>query len=164
MATKKTGNPVEDAWNKTKADDDPEFAQVDPEFRMKLQQVYGAALAGQPESGIAGLEKFEAEVRKGVKESKVEGVPEPGTPTVRDAASRALAEEEKPAKSTPKGTGAQEGSPEKAAKDAAGKNASVEHDEEHSPSFPSAARPKAAESPANTASKKGAAKGASKKR
>lgn len=158
---KKTGNPVEDAWNATRGDG-VEFAETSPDFRAKLQQVYGAALAGQPESGIAGLEKFEAEIRKGVKETVTDGVPEAGAPASRDAASVALAAEEK-AETTPKGSGAQEGSEEKALKDAAAAGSRVENDEVNSPSFPSAARPLAAEAPGN-APDPDEAKAASKKR
>ena len=150
MATKKDANPVEAAWNKTRGDGDPEFAQVSPDFRAKLQSVYGAALAGQPESGIAGLEEFEKEIRSGVKSSDTSTAPQPGVPTVRDPAAVALGEQQ--AETTPKGSGAQEGSEEKALKDAAGAAARVEANETHSPSFPSAARPLAAEAPGNAPS------------
>lgn len=181
MPTNKSGNPVEDAWNKTRGDGDPEFQQTSPDFRAKLQQVYGAALAGQAPSGIAGLEKFEAEIRSGVKADASRSV-EPGTPTVIDPAARVLGEQQQ-AEPQPKGSGAQAGSKAKALKDAAAAGSRVEANETHSPSFPSAARPLAAESPGNapeeggdarststasksaskrTASKKSAAKAASK--
>lgn len=142
-------NAIEQAWNKTRGDN-PEFQQVSPDFRAKLQQVYGAALAGGPESGIAGLEEFEREIRAGIKNPVQTPVAQAGAPTLRDPAAVALGEQQ--AEPTPKGSGAQEPekeTPEKAKQDAAAKNASVEHDEAHSPSFPSAARPLGAESPGN---------------
>jgi hypothetical protein len=138
------GNPVEDAWNKTRRDN-PEFAQVSPDFRAKLQSVYATAQAGGPESGIAGLEEFEKEIRKGAQSP--EGESAAGRPSLRDDAAR-NAEAERSAEQTPKGGGAQD-SEQKALKDAAAANRKVESDEVHSPSFPSAARPLAAEVPGN---------------
>jgi hypothetical protein len=153
---------IEKAWNKTKGDGDPEFAQVSPDFRAKLQSVYADAQAGAPESGIAGLEKFEAEIRKGVKSSGETDGTTTGAPSTRDNVARQAEE-------TPQGSGAQDsekGQKAKALKDAAGAQARVEHDEVNSPSFPSAARPLAAESPANASAESGtptAAKKAAKK-
>lgn len=148
---------IEEAWNKVRGDN-PEYAGVSADFRAKLQSAFADAQAGQPVTGIAGLEEFEAEVRKGVK-PEGEAVPA-GTPTNSDSVAR---QAEQPAEETPKGSGAQDsakGQQAKAERDAAGAGARVEHDEVNSPNYPSAARPLAAEAPGGASAPSAANEGA----
>lgn len=135
---------AESIWNRVKAKDDPEFAATDPDFQAKLRAVHAEAQRGGPESGIAGLEKFEAAARQGA--DSPDTTTDPTAPRTSDALA-AQVKEERAAEATPKGSGSQTA---KAQKDAAVAQTRVEADEEHSPSFPSAARPMGAESPANT--------------
>ncbi len=133
---------VEQIWNEVRGEGNPEYAAASPDFRARLQHAFAEARAGRPETGIAGLEEFEREARASVKAEAQVG--DPTAPTLRDSVAAQAAEP------TPKGSGAQDPE-EKAERDAAAKNASVEHDEAHSPSAPSAARPLAAEAPGSVA-------------
>jgi hypothetical protein len=175
---------IEKAWNKTRGEN-PKYDEVSLDFKAKLNSVYADAVAGQPSSGIAGLEEFEAEVRKAVESDKslqamqnlsnkpassvdAAAIPNSGQARTSDSVATLQASEGSPsAERTPKGSGAQdseEGSQAKAEKDAAGAHSRVEASEVHSPSAPSAARQMAAESPANaTPTKKASAKSATKK-
>lgn len=163
---------------------DAEYLEASPDFKAKLGAAAAEARQGRS-TGIAGLEKFEEAVAKdagvtlaqsGVDAARVAGAQQP---TVFDEQSRALRAEaaagaEKDAKLTAKGTGAQKeegkvAGKAKALKDAAGAASKVESDETNSPSFPSAARPLAAEVPGSTPEKQanpkksGAKKSAAKK-
>jgi hypothetical protein len=171
---------AQQAWDKTRGDN-PKWEAVDAEFRLKLQNVAGIALANGPQAGIAGLEDYEAEVRRlaerqnkkshqmaapvsPVDAGRIRGS---NQPSLREGATSEQLGQSEAAEPTPKGTGAQEPepqTPEKAAKDAAGAQSRVEADEVHSPSYPSAARPLAAEAP-GTSPQTGAKKsgGSSKK-
>jgi hypothetical protein len=138
MAQQKT---VEEIWNGVKGDN-PEYRLVSPDFKAKLQSIYATARSGGPESGIAGLEEFEREVRTAVQAEGQTG--SQFAPTLRDDVAKQQAEP------TPQGTGAQD-SEEKAKQDAAGAQSRVEADAVHSPPFPSAARPLGAEAPGGAA-------------
>lgn len=175
---------AEQAWNKVRNAEqgDAEYSQTDPDFRGRLAIAVGEASQGRS-SGIAGLEKFEQEAAKLLSKEKGEKIElrdvSEGSQTVDEAISAeggsdsagrpvvsAPSEENPDAKgesAVEKGSGAQ--GKEKALKDAAGAGSRLEASELHSPSAPSAARPLAAESPANrvVASKSGKKSGGSKR-
>lgn len=58
-----TGNFAERAWNSTKADSDPVYDEVTPDFRRKLDTAVDA-IRTTGSANIAGLEDFEVEVKK----------------------------------------------------------------------------------------------------
>jgi hypothetical protein len=64
-----------DAWNAVKDPADPEYNSIhlSLDHRHKLYDVAASALKGEPAHEIAGLEAYEAEVRKRVKAQPVEG-------------------------------------------------------------------------------------------
>lgn len=125
---------IKDAWNKTRGDN-PEWDSpaLDPDFRGKLQMAVDSLREGNS-SGIAGLKAFEKEVKKNLDKEKESGASLSTDPS---------------AKPTPKGSGAQD-SEEKALRDAAAAASRVEASGVNSPKGATAARPLAAESPANT--------------
>lgn len=132
---------AEKVWDRVRGDE-PKYAEVGPDFRAKLDHAEAMARAGQ-RTDIAGLEKFEDALAG---EVKVDGDASArvGSPSLTEGA------KEEAVPSQPKGSGAQEGSEAKAAKDAKGAQQKVISDEVNSPSYPSAARPLAAETPVNT--------------
>jgi hypothetical protein len=113
---------AEEAWNKTRGEN-PEYRFTGPEFRGRLDMAVSEVRNDQS-SGIAGLEGFEEEVKS------------------------LVAKEKEDAKSGKQPEGEPQ-TPERALQNAAAAGARVEAGEEQSPSFPSAARPLAAEAPGN---------------
>lgn len=182
-------NIAKEAWenSRNKEAGDVEWDKLDPEFRAKLNMVVGELQSKGVSTGIAGLEKFEEEVGKLLKEQgnereirTIEGV-DAGAVSDSQPSASASGEEpapqpesgkgvggaEKDASLSPKGTGAQEEkTKEDVLADAAAAGAKVESSETHSPSAPSAARPLAAEAPGNrpTPSKRKAASKSSGKK
>lgn len=167
---------AEAAWNKVRdKESDPEYSRLGGDAKARLNTAIGEVSQGRS-SGIAGLEKFEEEVKKHV---EVQNQPTSTVVSVTDSSVPPLAATagaEAGAAPQPKGTGAQKGgskvsSEEKAQQDAAGAQQKVISDEVNSPDYPSAARPLAAEvpgtapAPAEESGKKGSRSkaGASKK-
>jgi hypothetical protein len=147
---------AETVWNKVRGDS-PKYSEIDPDFRARLDHAEAVAREGN-RTDIAGLEKFEDEMAKAVQED---------VETPANAGSPRLTEGAQPVAAQPEGSGAQEGTKGKALEDAAAAGSRVEASGVNSPPHPSAARPVAAESPANRprskgAASKSAAKGASK--
>lgn len=155
---------IEKIWNDVKADDDAEYAFADSDFKAKLAHAAGEARQGRS-TGIAGLEKFEEAVAKDAGKT----LSASGVDAARTDASAPSVVGDRPEEDVSEASAIPAGGSEaKALKDAAAAGSRVEADETHSPSFPSAARPLAAEAPGgrrsvDTAKKAGSKKTATKK-
>lgn len=154
------------AWDKVRGDELP-YEQVGGDFRARLEHAASEVQRTGVSTGIAGLEKFEEEVAKaakvdvrdaGVDAAAVEGsvqarLTDGVTPEdigiTAEAAPKASARKGAKKSGASKTAAKKSGGKAKALKDAAAAGQRVEADEVHSPSFPSAARPLAAESPGN---------------
>lgn len=67
-------NFAETAWNETKAEDDPLYADVSPDFRRKLDTAVDS-IRNTGSADIVGLEAFEARVKELIAEEKEEKEP-----------------------------------------------------------------------------------------